>query len=83
MKGAEHLVRLAVVFLAGLFAFMGIRAFLVPRSFGEYGHYRGDAIAEVAALPIAHAGHQTCEGCHTDILDEKSKGKHAAVACEA
>jgi hypothetical protein len=83
MKDTEHLLRLAGVFLVGVLVFLGVRAFFVPRSFGEYGHYRGDAIAEIAALPIAHAGHQSCEGCHTDILEQKSNGKHAGVACEA
>jgi hypothetical protein len=40
VKDAEHLLRIAAVFVAGIFAFLGVRAFLVPRSFGEYGHYR-------------------------------------------
>jgi uncharacterized CHY-type Zn-finger protein len=71
------------VFVVGTLAFLGIRAFFVPHSFGEYGHYRGDAIAEIAALPIVHAGHETCETCHTDVLELKTKGKHAGVACEA
>ena len=83
MKDAEHLLRLAGVFVVGVLVFLGLRAFFVPRSFGEYGHYRGDAISEIAALPIAHAGHQTCEACHSDIFEEKTKGKHAGVACEA
>ena len=83
MKDAEHLLRLAGVFLAGVIIFLCVRAFSLPRSFGEYGHYRGDAIAEVAALPVVHAGHQTCESCHSDILEVKTKGKHARVACEA
>lgn len=83
MKDAEHLLRIAVVFVAGILVFFGIRAFFVPRSFGEYGHYRGDAIAEAAALPIAYAGHRTCEECHTDVLEVKGEGKHAGVACEA
>ena len=38
-----------------------LRSFLVPTSFGQYGHYRGNAIAEIAALPISYAGHQVCE----------------------
>lgn len=83
MKGAEHLARLAVVFLAGTLAFLGLRAYMTPPSFGEYGHYRGDAVSEAAALPIVHAGHEACEGCHTDVLETKSKGKHAGVSCEA
>ncbi len=83
VKDAEHLLRIAAVFVIGTLAFLGIRAFFVPHSFGEYGHYRGDAIAEIAALPIVHAEHQTCETCHYDVLEVKAKGKHAGVACEA
>jgi hypothetical protein len=83
MRDIEHLLRVAGVFLLAVVAFLGVRAFLVPRSFGEFGHYRGDAIAEIAALPIVHAGHQTCEICHSEIFEQKSKGKHASVACEA
>jgi len=83
MKGAEHLLRMAGTFVIGVLAFLVIRAVLVPRSFGQFGHYRGDAIAEVAARPVAYAGHQTCETCHVDILETKTKGKHAGVACEA
>jgi hypothetical protein len=82
MRDSEHLLRLAGVFAVGVLTFLLLRAFLVPRSFGEFGHYRGDAISEVAALPVKYAGHQTCEGCHGDPGD-KSKGKHARIACEA
>ncbi len=82
-KDAEHLFRLAAVFVAGLVLFLIVRGFLVPRSFGQYGHYRGNAVGEIAALPVAYAGHQVCEGCHTDVLEVKSKGVHKAVACES
>jgi hypothetical protein len=83
LKDAEHLLRLAAVFVLGLIVFLVLRAFLVPRSFGQYGHYRGKAIGETAALPISYAGHQVCEGCHSDVLDVKSKGVHKEVACES
>jgi len=82
-KDAGHLFRLAAVFFAGVVAFMVIRGFLVPKSFGEYGHYRGDAVREMASRPIKYAGHQTCETCHTDVLDKKKDGRHAHVNCEA
>jgi Cytochrome c554 and c-prime len=83
MRDMEHLLRVAGVFLLGGLVFFVVRAVMVPRSFGEFGHYRGDAIAEISSLPIVHAGHQTCESCHADIFEQKSKGKHAGVACEA
>ena len=82
-KDIEHLVRLAAVMLIALAAFVILRTAIVPKSFGEYGHFRGAAIAEIAAKPIVHAGHQTCETCHTDIADKKKTGKHVVVACEA
>ena len=82
LKDFEHLLRVASVFLLGTVAFLGLRAFFVPPSFGQYGHYRGDAIKEIAARPVVHAGHETCETCHTDILEQKAKGKHAGLACE-
>jgi uncharacterized CHY-type Zn-finger protein len=82
-KDIEHLLRLASVFIVGIILFVIARSLLVPHSFGKYGHFRGDAIQEVAARPVSFAGHQTCEGCHTDVLDVKAKGKHARVACES
>jgi uncharacterized CHY-type Zn-finger protein len=82
-RDREHLVRLAVVIVILLAIFLVLRAAVVPRSFGEYGHYRGAAIAEAAARPIAFAGHDACEACHTDVVEQKKQGKHVVVACEA
>lgn len=82
-KDIEHLIRLAALMAIGVVAFIGLRAAIVPQSFGQYGHYRGAAIAEIAARPIAHAGHAVCEGCHTDVAEQKGRGKHVVVPCEA
>jgi hypothetical protein len=82
-KDIEHLIRLAVVIAIALLAFVILRTAVVPHSFGQYGHYRGAAIAESASRPIAFAGHDTCEACHTDVVDQKKLGKHVVVACEA
>ena len=82
-KDAGHLFRLAGLFTIGTLSFFGLRALVVPKSFGEYGHYRGAAIGEIAAHPLHFAGHQSCENCHTDVAATKSAGKHAQVNCEA
>lgn len=82
-RNAGHLFRLAAVFVVAIVAFLVIRAAVVPHSFGEYGHYRGAAIKEIASNPLHFAGHQACETCHTDIAKMKSGGKHAHVNCEA
>jgi hypothetical protein len=54
-KDSGHLFRLAALYAVGTLTFLCIRGFLVPRSFGQYGHYRGNAIAEIAARPIHFA----------------------------
>jgi uncharacterized CHY-type Zn-finger protein len=82
-KESRHLYHFAGLFVLAFLVFLVVRHYYVPKSFGEYGHYRGAAMGEIASLPVKFAGHQTCEGCHTDVLDAKSKGKHAHVNCEA
>jgi hypothetical protein len=82
-KDAGHLFRFAGLFVLAFLIFLVVRHYVVPKSFGEYGHYRGAAIGEIGARPVKFAGHATCEGCHTDIQDVKKTGKHAHVNCEA
>ncbi len=74
--------RLAVLFAIFIGLFIMVRHFLVPKSFGKYGHYRADALAEIAQLPIAYAGKEVCAGCHENIVKEKAKARHAKIACE-
>lgn len=82
-RNIEHLVRLAVVMALALIVFIIFRAAIVPKSFGQYGHYRGAAISEVASRSIRIAGRDTCEGCHTDVADQKKLGRHVVLSCEA
>jgi hypothetical protein len=82
-KDAEHLFRMAALFLAGLALFLIARALLVPRDFYELGHFRAGALADNMARPIAFAGREACETCHPDVVDERKGSRHAAIACEA
>jgi len=82
MKDAGHLFRFAGLFVVAFLVFLLIRAYVVPKTFGQYGHYRAAAIGEIAARQVKFAGHETCETCHSDIADTKTKGKHAHVNCE-
>jgi hypothetical protein len=82
-KDAGHLLRFAGLFVLAFLVFLVVRHYVVPASFGQYGHYRGAAIGDIAAHPVKFAGHQACESCHTEILDVKKNGKHAQVNCEA
>jgi uncharacterized CHY-type Zn-finger protein len=82
-KDAGHLFRFAGLFVVAFLIFMGVRGFVVPKTFGQLGHYRAAAIGDVAAHPMKYAGHEACESCHSDILDVKKNGRHAHVNCEA
>jgi uncharacterized CHY-type Zn-finger protein len=83
LKDAGHLLRFAGLFVIAFLLFWAIRGYVVPKTFGQYGHYRGAAIAEIAAHPAKFAGQEACETCHSDVVDVKNKGKHEQVNCEA
>jgi uncharacterized CHY-type Zn-finger protein len=82
-KDAGHLLRFAALFVVAFLVFWGIRGFVVPKTFGQYGHYRAASMTEIADHPAKFAGHQACETCHSDVTDVKNKGKHEQVNCEA
>jgi hypothetical protein len=82
-RDAGHLFRFAGLFVLAFLVFMGLRYFAVPKTFGQYGHYRAAAIDDIKAHPAKFAGHEACETCHSDIAEKKSHGKHAHVNCEA
>ena len=82
-KDFEHLIRMALVLLAGAVLFLLVRQAIVPKSFGQYGHYRAAALDDIRARPVSFAGRQACETCHVDEAAVKSKGKHAGLGCEA
>ena len=81
-RNAGHLIRPALVLLAGLAIFLLIRAVLVPKDFGEYGHYRAGALEMISARPISYAGHSQCVLCHDQEAKAHGGGKHANVSCE-
>jgi uncharacterized CHY-type Zn-finger protein len=82
-RDSAHLIRPALVLLAGLGIFLVLRAGIVPKDFGKYGHYRAGALGMVSALPISYAGHGQCILCHDQEAKVHGGGKHATVACEA
>jgi hypothetical protein len=82
-RDAGHLVRPAVVLLAGLVIFLLIRNAVVPKAFGQYGHYRPAALDVIRARPLAFAGQAQCVLCHDDEAKARAAGRHAHVACEA
>lgn len=82
-RDKEHLVRVVLLFAAGVAAFLVLQGLLTPKEFGVYGHFRTGALDDNAARPVAFAGHARCAECHGETAVAKAGGRHAGVACEA
>jgi len=78
-----HLVRVAALFAGGVLVFAVLQAFLVPKGFGVYGHYRAGALEENRVRPVSFAGRAACVECHSDVPEAMKGGRHAAIHCEA
>jgi hypothetical protein len=77
-----QLTRLALAFAVFISLFLLLRHFLVPDTFGEYGHYRGASLIDNAMPEIHYAGQNACFECHQDIEDLKAKDVHSGIHCE-
>ena len=74
--------RLLLAFAIFIFLFLMFRHFVVPDTFGEYGHYRGASLVENSLLEIHYAGQKACLECHQDIEDLKAQDVHSEIHCE-
>jgi hypothetical protein len=77
-----QLTRLALAFAIFISLFLVLRHFLVPDTFGEYGHYRGASLIDNAQPEIHYAGQQSCFQCHQEIEDKKAQDVHSEIHCE-
>lgn len=82
-EDSGHLIRPALVLLAAVGVFLVIRAAVVPKAFGQYGHYRPAALGLARRHSLAYAGQLQCAMCHEEEAKARESGKHARVACEA
>jgi len=81
-KVPGQLLRLVLAFVAFIILMVLVREQFVPESFGEIGHYRADAVPEIAAQEIRYAGLQACAECHDDVAEAKAASFHRGLSCE-
>lgn len=83
MEHARHVFRVLFVLLLGLVVFVLGRTLIVPKSYGMYGPYRFDNVAEQASVraPL-HGGAAACGECHDDKWKKLGAGAHQRVSCE-
>lgn len=79
----KHVVRLIALIAAFGVAAVIARNYLVDKSFYRFGHYRGDAPAEIAADVPIYKGPEYCQPCHAQRVADWSAGAHGnVVRCE-
>lgn len=76
-----QLKRLIPIFIVFIGLFLILRHFLVPDTFGQYGHYRGKALEDIASMEMIHASRETCVDCHDDIQAIIINDVHAGLSC--
>lgn len=74
--------RLLLVFVFFIAISVSLKYFLTPESFGEYGHYRGTALLEIASNEAKYVQMDDCAMCHDSIAELKSSGVHESLQCE-
>jgi hypothetical protein len=83
MESARHVFRVFSLLILVVAVVVLGRSFLVPRSFGAYGPYRFDNVAEQAHARVPqHGGAASCGACHAKRLDVVKAGAHRTVSCE-
>ena len=82
-KMPPQLFRIVLLAVGIVVAYSVARYFLTPASFGEYGWYRGAALAELATRDRVYAGKNACEVCHPDECQKLIKHEHKGLSCEA
>jgi hypothetical protein len=79
---AKHVFRAALMLLAVVAALFLGRSMFVPKTWGEYGRYRGAAVEELRNRQIRHLGDDSCAMCHEAEYAEHAAGVHEPVRCE-
>jgi hypothetical protein len=74
--------RLALTFAVFVSLFLVLRHFLVPDTFGKYGHYRAASLIDNAGRTMNYSGQEACFKCHQDIQDKKAGDVHSEIHCE-
>ena len=81
-KMPKHIFNLLML-LGGFFLLaFAAKIYLTDPSFYKFGHFRADAVPELAAGTPIYQGTPYCLTCHEERLADWSSGAHSTVQCE-
>src|SRR3974390_104641 len=72
----RHIVRLIFLIIGFAVLAYGAKQFFTVKSFYQYGHYRGDSVADIASDKPKYKGTAYCASCHAVQVAEWSNGIH-------
>jgi cytochrome c553 len=72
----KHIVRLLILIAAVAIVAIAAKRFFRADSFYQYGHYRGNAVAEIASKVPKLQGSASCQSCHKEVYAEWTDGIH-------
>lgn len=76
-----QLTRILLLFIVFIGLFLLARHFLIPESFGQYGHYRGNSLLDNESREMNYADREDCYACHSDILETLESEMHSGLSC--
>ena len=82
MQNTAYVRRIFIILLCVIVSGLIIQRLLRPKSFGEFGSYRGNNLAEIASQESVHQGKEVCRECHDKIWNTHEKDIHFSVQCE-
>jgi Doubled CXXCH motif (Paired_CXXCH_1) len=83
MEHARHVFRVLLVLVVVVAVVSIGRGFLAPKSYGDYGSYRGANVVEQARIrEPRHGGAESCTSCHAKQAQARTEGGHKRVSCE-
>jgi hypothetical protein len=82
MEHTKHIIRAVLLVVVIAVTFVFVRHFAIPKSFGEFGHYRYNSVAEHAAKSPVHGPPGACAECHDEEAETHAGGAHSSVSCE-
>lgn len=80
---SPQVLRLLIVTAVVIATYAVARQLLTPDTFGQYGHYRGAALAEAARRTPLYTGAKACDECHSETSEVLVKAPHKAISCES
>ena len=76
-------IRSVIVFFSIIALVLLARVIMLPKTWGEYGYYRGAYINQEANKPLIHGENNSCTECHIEIIELKSHSSHKRLSCES